>query len=67
MDKPNIQTTISDPNEVSGERTKSVGRSNCTVFLDNPDLLRGWDLRPLDLPQNFETPAFQRRQKRVGL
>lgn len=49
------------------EPKKSMGRSNCTTFLDHPEVLQGWELRSLDLPANFEVPACFRRGSKVKL
>lgn len=45
----------------------SVGRSNCTLFLDHPELLQGWELRSINLPSDIEFPAFLRRRSKVRL
>lgn len=49
------------------ESTKSIGRSNCTIFLDHPELLQDSQLRPIDLPADIEFPSCFRRTKVVGL
>lgn len=51
------------PNGV--EPTPSVGRSNCTIFLDHPELLGAFELDSVKVPEGVEVPAFKRREKVV--
>lgn len=47
------------------EPPKSVGRSNCTLFLDHPELLEDWILEGVEMPSNIEKPSYQRRGIRI--
>lgn len=46
---------------------KSTGRSNCTVFLDHPELLLSYELKGIELPDGIEVPAYRRRIIKVKL
>lgn len=51
------------PNGV--EPPPSVGRSNCTIFLDHPELLNEWELEGTKIPKDVDVPAYKRRDKVV--
>lgn len=51
--------------DLTGEVPKSSGRSNCTIFLDHPELLFEYEMPAPKLPTDVDVPAYMRRQKLV--
>lgn len=49
------------PNGV--EPVPSTGRSNCTVFLDHPELLFDYEMPSPVIPKDIDVPAYKRRAK----
>lgn len=47
------------------EPPASTGRSNCTVFLDHPELLDEWEFEGTKIPKDVDVPAYKRRDKVV--
>lgn len=47
------------------EPPPSTGRSNCTVFLDHPELLSEWELEGPNISKDVEVPAYKRREKLI--